>query len=206
MDVRLVFKKSHSASQVLTLPRDETLVGRQSGCDIRIPSSEVSRRHCMLRKENGVLTVEDLQSVNGTYLNGQPVVTKKVARPGDRLQIGPATFIVEYQRSDAARTKKVFTPNEPEPVVALEEDLPMVEILEDAPLEGVVLEDDFSPIAVDEEENLPEAIIEEVPEQDANAAVLELADEGWELPDGGALQDLSIDTEDKDGKSPKRRK
>src|SRR5262245_12801070 len=108
MEVRLVFQKGRGRSQVLRLQKTETVIGRQSGSDIRIPSDEVSRRHCILRKENGALTVEDLQSVNGTYVNGRPVVMRVVVRSGDRLQVGPATFLVEYER--AARASTIPTP------------------------------------------------------------------------------------------------
>src|SRR5207244_5197864 len=60
-------------------------------------SAAVSRRHCVLRIDNGSVNVEDLDSVNGTFINGQRVVGKQVLRPGDRLEIGPLQFMVEYE-------------------------------------------------------------------------------------------------------------
>jgi pSer/pThr/pTyr-binding forkhead associated (FHA) protein len=95
-DVRLIVINGPSNIPVVRLRRPEALVGRQRGCDIRIPSEEVSRRHCLLAFSDGELSVEDLSSVNGTFLNGRRVVGKQAVEPGDQLQIGPVTFRVDY--------------------------------------------------------------------------------------------------------------
>src|SRR5947209_7266399 len=97
MEVRLVIEQGKTRKRTFHLSHDEGVIGRQSGCAIRIPSPEVSRRHCVLRVRNGYVTVEDLKSSNGTQLNGEDVKGAQVVRPGDRLRIGPVTFIVEYQ-------------------------------------------------------------------------------------------------------------
>jgi pSer/pThr/pTyr-binding forkhead associated (FHA) protein len=159
------------------------VIGRQSGSNIRIPSEEVSRRHCVLRIENGVLVVEDLQSVNGTYVNDR-LVTRAVVRSGDQLRVGPATFLVEYERVSSAiptRQPRVTRPVEPEPVAEVLDELPQAEILDDELVEAEILEEDLSPVAevVEAVEDLPMAAILE-DDGDANAAVLELA-EDWEL-------------------------
>jgi pSer/pThr/pTyr-binding forkhead associated (FHA) protein len=49
--------------------------------------------------ENGIVTVEDLESVNGTFINGKRVGDVEVVHPGDHLSIGPVTFVVEYELS-----------------------------------------------------------------------------------------------------------
>jgi hypothetical protein len=69
MEVRLVCRKAAPLASS-SLHAEETVIGRQSGRNIRIPSEDVSCRHCICM-ENGVLMVEDLQS-NGTYVNGRP--------------------------------------------------------------------------------------------------------------------------------------
>src|SRR4051794_9570738 len=102
MDVRLVLEKKRKRIQVLHLHSEETVVGRQKGCDLRIPSAEVSRRHCILSTQKGYLTVEDLESANGTYVNDQLIAGKQAVRPGDRITIGPVTFLAEYQLTQAA--------------------------------------------------------------------------------------------------------
>jgi pSer/pThr/pTyr-binding forkhead associated (FHA) protein len=102
MKVRLVVAQGSTRTREMVLRKAETIVGRGTGCGLRIPSAEVSRQHCRLAYKDGFLTVEDLNSANGTYLNGHRVAAKHLVRPGDTLQIGPLTFLVEYELTDAA--------------------------------------------------------------------------------------------------------
>src|SRR5437588_3284299 len=102
MEVNLVVKRGASSKRVMRLKSEETIVGRRKDCDLRIRSAEISRRHCLLSYHDGVLHVEDLDSVNGTYVNGTRVTGRQIVRPGDILEIGPMRFAVEDQLSRAA--------------------------------------------------------------------------------------------------------
>lgn len=97
MDVKLVIKSGSRKTRFVRLRSEETIVGRKPGCDLRIPSAEVSRRHCRLSFRDGYLTVEDLRSANGTFVNGTAVKDRQIVRPGDLLVVGPVTFLVQYQ-------------------------------------------------------------------------------------------------------------
>jgi predicted component of type VI protein secretion system len=97
MNVRLVIVRKRKRVWAARLCHAEATLGRARGCTIRIPSAQVSRLHCRLRIENGLVTVEDLESVNGTFLNGKRVRDTEIVHPGDRLTIGPVTFVVEYE-------------------------------------------------------------------------------------------------------------
>jgi pSer/pThr/pTyr-binding forkhead associated (FHA) protein len=46
---------------------------------------------------DGLVRVEDLQSANGTFINGTQIHGLEIVRPGDRLGLGPVTFVVEYE-------------------------------------------------------------------------------------------------------------
>ena len=63
-----------------------TVVGRHRGCDARIDSSRVSRRHCCLALGGGECLVRDLGSTNGTRINGR-LIEDGALRPGDVLGI-----------------------------------------------------------------------------------------------------------------------
>jgi predicted component of type VI protein secretion system len=80
-----------------------TIVGRSADCQLRIASAEVSRRHCQLLLRADGVYLEDLGSANGTFLDGVrvPQNLPTYARPGARLDVGPARFLVEYA-ADAA--------------------------------------------------------------------------------------------------------
>jgi len=71
-----------------------TVIGRREDCDLRIPLSDVSRKHCRLILDGEAMKVEDLGSSNGTYRNGERVQQTEVAA-GDTLQIGPVVFVVQ---------------------------------------------------------------------------------------------------------------
>lgn len=72
----------------------EVTVGRGEDSRVRISSSEVSRDHCILVPQaNGVL-VRDLDSRNGTFVDGRPISGEKLLEPGGTLTIGPMTFLL----------------------------------------------------------------------------------------------------------------
>ncbi len=97
MDVKLVVIKGSRKTREIVLRDGETIIGRQTGCGLRIPSATVSRRHCRLGIHGSLVTIEDLGSANGCFLNGTRVRSVEFVRPGDRLEIGPVTFRVEYR-------------------------------------------------------------------------------------------------------------
>jgi predicted component of type VI protein secretion system len=157
MDVSLVLEKGKSRLAVHKLTNPHTVIGRRQDCALRIPSSEVSRRHCLLKIERSEVTVEDLESVNGTFLNGQRIKAKERLRHGDRLQIGPARFIVELKAAD--KSPRAEKPK-PKPVEA-----EVVEALPDEDAaEASFLEDDEEglsalPLLDDEVEESPTALL-----------------------------------------------
>jgi len=71
------------------------VVGRSSGADVPLLDPLVSRHHARLDLDDGVVYVTDLQSSNGTFLNGSRVGESIEVRPGDRLDVGGAkvTFV-----------------------------------------------------------------------------------------------------------------
>jgi len=129
MDVKLTVARGSSKGKTLQLKSSETVVGRASGCDVRIPSAAVSRRHCRLRFDDGYLIVEDLDSANGTYLNGTEV-KKQGVRPGDHLEIGPVAFVVKYELSAKAEKRLRAQYEDIVELVDVEEvaDVPVVDV------------------------------------------------------------------------------
>lgn len=71
------------------------LIGREQSCDIVLPDINASRTHAELRFEpQGVWSITDLGSTNGTHVNGQEI-TSQTLRPGDRLTIGMTNLIFQ---------------------------------------------------------------------------------------------------------------
>jgi len=88
MDFQLLVVKGRGASTIINLADGVTTVGRQDDCQLRIKSSQVSRKHCELFEKKGMLLVKDLGSSNGTFVNGKRVQGQQVLEPGDELTIG----------------------------------------------------------------------------------------------------------------------
>jgi predicted component of type VI protein secretion system len=59
-----------------------------------IPLGEISRKHCRIIRDGDTLRLEDLGSSNGTFHNGRRV-QEAVLEPGDTVQVGPVSFVVQ---------------------------------------------------------------------------------------------------------------
>lgn len=70
------------------------IVGRSSGADFRLPSLCVSRKHCMFNWSEEGWVLRDLYSINGTYVNGNPIKTIKIEEL-DEIKIGVFSFVVK---------------------------------------------------------------------------------------------------------------
>jgi len=75
------------------LPGSIKTVGRAPRADFVVNAPLVSRLHCRLTLQPGGLLVEDLESTNGTFVNGERV-TRLVMRSGDALRVGRMEFSV----------------------------------------------------------------------------------------------------------------
>jgi pSer/pThr/pTyr-binding forkhead associated (FHA) protein len=75
------------AGEHFALDHDEVSIGRSPECDIFLDDVTVSRRHAVLRRGERVHEIEDLGSLNGTFVNRRRV-ERAVLDDGDELQIG----------------------------------------------------------------------------------------------------------------------
>lgn len=67
--------------------QDEMVIGRDPSCDFHINTSMVSRRHAVIALKWGSYVITDLNSKNGTFVNGEKV-TEKSIRDGDEILVG----------------------------------------------------------------------------------------------------------------------
>ena len=75
------------------LPGNIKTVGRSSGAEFTVDAALVSRLHCRLTAGASELQVHDLDSTNGTFVNGTRV-TDAMLKEGDRLGVGRVEFLI----------------------------------------------------------------------------------------------------------------
>lgn len=79
----------------LLVPRTRPLLlGRDADCDMPIASREASRNHAQVYVDGDHVMVRDLDSTNGTFVNGTRIDEVKALRAGDRIGIGGAEVIL----------------------------------------------------------------------------------------------------------------
>jgi pSer/pThr/pTyr-binding forkhead associated (FHA) protein len=83
----VVVKRGPNAGSRFMMDRDCLAAGRHPASDIFLDDITVSRRHAEFRCENGQFHIVDVGSLNGTYVNHQPVDSAMLAT-GDEIQIG----------------------------------------------------------------------------------------------------------------------
>ncbi|MCA9153211.1 MAG: FHA domain-containing protein [Pirellulaceae bacterium] len=79
----------------IPLLKDRLLVGRRESCDIILRFANVSAHHCQLSLENGYWFVKDMNSRNGTKVNGLRITRKRID-PGDTLAIAKHQYEMQY--------------------------------------------------------------------------------------------------------------
>ncbi|HEU0032454.1 MAG TPA: GGDEF domain-containing protein [Kofleriaceae bacterium] len=75
------------------LARGASVIGRAPNCEIKLVDEGISRHHARLRHEGDKLFVEDMQSRNGTFVNGVRATKPVQLKEGDKLQIGRSTIL-----------------------------------------------------------------------------------------------------------------
>jgi pSer/pThr/pTyr-binding forkhead associated (FHA) protein len=75
------------------LVKEETLIGRNPTTDITLLDEGISREHALILRDEatGAFTIEDLQSTNGTKVNGKRVRSASLS-VGDEIEVGHTRF------------------------------------------------------------------------------------------------------------------
>lgn len=90
--------KANKEQVTITLP---AVIGRSREADLTVIHPMISRRHCELFEDRGLVRIRDLGSLNGTYVAGEQIQETSLP-PGAVFSLGPLTFRVDYDTSPDA--------------------------------------------------------------------------------------------------------
>lgn len=93
--------------------RGELLIGRDRNCDIVVVESTISRRHARLVWDGETLTLEDLGSSVGTYVNDERI-QRQTLQLGDRVRLGHAEYEVGLETSSTQPLELAFLRSRPD--------------------------------------------------------------------------------------------
>ena len=78
----------------------ELSIGREKSNTLPIEDRVLSRRHCLIQKDNGHFNIRDLTSSNGTYVNGLPIAAH-VLKDGDQIRAGQSLFLFVHNEVES---------------------------------------------------------------------------------------------------------
>jgi pSer/pThr/pTyr-binding forkhead associated (FHA) protein len=96
-----------NAGKEIKIPAPKCIIGRGDDCHLRPQSDAVSRHHCAIITTDTEVAVRDMNSRNGTFVNGERVGEESVLLTGDVLRVGPLEFelIIEQTAAKLKRSK-----------------------------------------------------------------------------------------------------
>ena len=100
----------HAGMTFHVSPGTRLTIGRSIQADLRLDDPEVSRVHCAVENLGDRLSVADLGSSNGTFLNGLPVVMGEVGDGGE-LHLGAVVLAVRFQHAPAEEPRHPPVPS-----------------------------------------------------------------------------------------------
>src|SRR5439155_14244576 len=101
MNPRLIALAGPSKGKSFGLTEDDFSIGRDPSNSLFLNDSLISRQHALLRNAGRDVTILDLNSRNGTFVNAVPIKERKL-EPGDRIQIGESILLCILEDEDDA--------------------------------------------------------------------------------------------------------
>ncbi len=95
----LVFKPGDANHEELRIEKDEISIGRSLNCEVVLSDKKASRKNTVIRRSGIHYSIQDLDSSNGTFLNGKTIKDAELTS-GDQIQVGDSVFqfkIINYE-------------------------------------------------------------------------------------------------------------
>ena len=96
---KLKGKGGENAGLEVTISKSRFVIGTASDCHMRCPSSVISPHHCEITVSDGKVSLRDLGSESGTFLNDERIARAQILKAGDRMRVGRLEFEISIERS-----------------------------------------------------------------------------------------------------------
>jgi len=93
--INLTITEKGGETNALSFDKDEVMIGRVQGNDIVLAKGNISKRHTKIQSAQGHLTVTDMRSTNGTYVNGRKITEPTPVKGGDKIFVGDFLIVLE---------------------------------------------------------------------------------------------------------------
>jgi pSer/pThr/pTyr-binding forkhead associated (FHA) protein len=97
MNLVLVVTRRTAPSTEIPVRRFPFIIGRDPNCHLRPATPLVSARHCSIDCRDDRVFIRDLNSTNGTSLNGEMIQAEVELHNGDKLRVGPIRLLVQLE-------------------------------------------------------------------------------------------------------------
>jgi pSer/pThr/pTyr-binding forkhead associated (FHA) protein len=94
----VVLTPGPAEGKIIPINVPQFVIGRHPSCHLRPASLQISKRHCALVRLKEKVSILDFGSTNGTFVNDQQIKGELELLDGDRLRVGPLTFVVRLER------------------------------------------------------------------------------------------------------------
>lgn len=91
----ILLEERGGKQKTVTTDSDDVTIGRVAGNDVVLPRKNISKHHCRIMKRDGLLMIVDLDSTNGTYVNGMRLETALALQPDDVIRVGDFHLTVQ---------------------------------------------------------------------------------------------------------------
>jgi predicted component of type VI protein secretion system len=104
---RLVILSEGLTGRAHELKVEKTTIGRVDDNTFPVPEASVSSHHCEILLRGADIVLHDLNSTNGTFVNGQQITGETVLKPGQIIRLGQVEMRLEDAAAKAAASKKL---------------------------------------------------------------------------------------------------
>ena len=112
LSAQLVVRGGKHEGKRIVLERGKFLIGREQDCNLRPSSDLVSRHHCVFHIDDFTVRLRDLNSTNGTVVNGDRLSGERKLKSGDRVSVGKLTFELELKEVESEQARAAEGPSE----------------------------------------------------------------------------------------------